>query len=104
MMRRDNVEAGVVLTTTTMTTTAMTTTTGIAAEMPDGVPDELKALLKKDEAGFAPVGGRGAPLVGIGVGLGRGGDGGRRWGGIDAGRPRRAYDDSPRTWIDAYGP
>ncbi len=76
MMREDNVEAGVVLTTTTMTTTAMTTTTGIAAEMPNGVRDELKALLERDEAGFAPLGGRGFPLVGIGIGLGRGGDGG----------------------------
>jgi hypothetical protein len=61
MMCEDNVEAGVVLTMTTMTTKAMTTPTGIAAEMPDGVRDELKALLQRDEAGFAPLGDRGPP-------------------------------------------
>jgi hypothetical protein len=91
--------------TTTMTTMSMMRTTGIAAEMPDGVRDEIKALLKRDEAGFAPLGDRGVPLVGIGIGLGRGGgrgaDGG---GGIDVGPPRRAYDDGPGAWIDAYEP
>ncbi len=61
MMHEDNVEAGVVLTTTTMTMTVMRTTTGIAAKMPDGVRGELKALLERDEAGFAPFGGRGVP-------------------------------------------
>jgi hypothetical protein len=81
MMHEDNFEAGVVLTTTTMTTTTMTTTTGIAAEMPDGVRDKLKALLERDEAGVAPIGGRGVPLAGIGIGLGRGGDGGLTVGG-----------------------
>jgi hypothetical protein len=77
--RKDNVEAGVVLTTTTMTTTAMTTTTGGAAEMRDEVRDWFKALLERDGAEFAPLGGRGVPLVGIAIGQdgggGRGADG-----------------------------
>jgi hypothetical protein len=64
MTREDNVEAGVVLTTTTMTTRAMAGTTGGAADMPDKVWDEFKALLERDEAEFAPLGGRGVPSSG----------------------------------------
>jgi hypothetical protein len=91
MMREDNVEAGAVLTTTTMTTT-----TGIAAEMPDGVRDELKALLQRDEVDLPPSEVVASPLLGSGS----------AWGGppSDAGPPRRAYDDGPRAWIDAYEP
>jgi hypothetical protein len=73
MTREDNAEAEVVLTTTTMTTTAMTMTTGGAAKMPDKVWDGFKALLERDEAEFAPLGGHGIPLIGITIGRGGGG-------------------------------
>jgi hypothetical protein len=86
MMRKDNVEAGVVLTTSTTTATAMTTTTGIAAEMPDGVRDKLKALLERDKVGLSPLRGRGVPLVGIGIG--------GQWGG---GGLMRVLLDAPMT-------
>jgi hypothetical protein len=88
MMREDNVEAGAVLTKTTMTTTAMTTTTGSATEMPDGVRDEFKALLERDEAKFAPLGCRG-------VGGGRGGDAG--------GGSTRVVLDAPMTTARVCG-
>jgi hypothetical protein len=67
--------------TTMMTMTTTTMTTGIATEMPNRVRDELKALLENDEAGVAPIKGRHVPLVGIGISLGRGRDGGPMGGG-----------------------
>jgi hypothetical protein len=63
---KDDVKAGVPLTTTMMTVAAIRTTVGGGAEIPDGVGDKFEAPLKRDEAEFHPSGVTASPPLGSG--------------------------------------